>query len=40
MAESEAGDLVLDWVEDLHRQAKSKRFWEEERERIDLGTCC
>ena len=27
-------------VEDLHRRAGSKRFWEEEQERIDLGTCC
>ena len=40
MAESEARDWVLVWVEDLHRRAGSKRFWEEEQERIDLGTCC
>ena len=39
MAESEARDWVLVWVEDLHRQAGSKRFREEEQERIDLGTC-
>ena len=39
MAESEVRDWVLVWVEDLHRRA-SKRFWEEEQERIDLGTCC
>ena len=38
MAESEARDWVLVWVEDLHRRAGSKRFWEEEQERIDLGT--
>ena len=38
MAESEARDWVLIWVEDLHRRAASKRFWEEEQERIDLGT--
>ena len=37
MAESEARDWVLVWVEDLHRRAESKRFWEEEQERIDLG---
>ena len=24
-------------MEDLHRRAGSKRFWEEEQERIDLG---
>ena len=35
MAESEARDWVLVWVEDLHRRAGSKRFWEEEQERID-----
>ena len=40
MAESEARDWVLVWVEDLHRRAGSKRFWEKEQERIDLGTCC
>ena len=40
MAESEAKDWVLVWVEDLHRRAGSKRFWEKEQERIDLGTCC
>ena len=40
MAESEARDWVLVWVGDLHRQAGTKRFWEEEQERIDLGTCC
>ena len=27
-------------MEDLHRREVSKRFWEEEQERIDLGTCC
>ena len=36
MPESEAEDWVLVWVEDLHRRAGSKRFWEEEQERIDL----
>ena len=30
MAESE--DWVLVWVEDLHRQAGSKRCWEKEQE--------
>ena len=40
MAESEARDWVLVWVEDLHRRAGSKRFWKEKQERIDLGTCC
>ena len=40
MAESEARDWVLVWVEDLHRPAGSKRFWEAEQERIDLRTCC
>ena len=40
MAESEAKDLVLVWVEDLHRRAGSMRFWEEEKERIDLEMCC
>ena len=40
MTESEARDWVLVWAEDLHRRAGSKRFWEEEQERIDLGTCC
>ena len=40
MAESEAGDWVLVWVEDLHRWAGSKHFREEEQEWIDLGTCC
>ena len=40
MAEIEARDWVLVWVEDLHRRAESKRLWEEEQERIDLGTCC
>ena len=40
MTETETGDWVLVWVEDLHRQAGSKLFWEEEQERIDLGTCC
>ena len=39
MAKSEARDWVLVWVEDLHRRAGSKRFWEEEQKRIDLGTC-
>ena len=38
MIESEAEDWVLVWIEDLHRQAGSKRFWEEEQ--IDFGTCC
>ena len=37
MAESEVKDWVLVWVEDLHRRAGSKRFWEEEQERIDLA---
>ena len=37
-SESEAGDWVLVWVEDLHRRAGSNCFWEEEQERIDLGT--
>ena len=37
-SDSEAGDWVLVWVEDLHRRAGSNRFWEEEQERIDLGT--
>ena len=27
-------------MEDLHQRAGSKRFWEKEHERIDLGTCC
>ena len=40
MSESEAKDSVLVWVEDLHRRAGSKRFWEEEKERIDLEMCC
>ena len=40
MNESEARDWVLVWEEDLHRRVGSKRFWEEEQERIDLGTCC
>ena len=40
MAELEARDWVLVLVEDLHRRAESKRLWEEEQERIDLGTCC
>ena len=40
MAESEAGDWVLVRVEDLHQQAESKRFWKEEQEWVDLGTCC
>ena len=29
-----------DRVEDLHRQAESMRFLEEELEQIDLGTLC
>ena len=29
-----------DGVEDLHRQAESMRFWEEEPEQINLETCC
>ena len=40
MAESEARDWVLVWVEDLDRRAGTKRFWEEEQERIDLETSC
>ena len=40
MAESEARDWVLVWVEDLHRRAGSKCFWEDEQGRTDLGTCC
>ena len=41
MAESEARDWVfLVWVSDLHLRAGSKRFWEKEQERIDLGTSC
>ena len=40
MAESEARDWVLVWVVDLLRQVGSKRFWEVEQERINLGTCC
>ena len=40
MAKSEARDWVLVWVEDLHRRAGSKRFWEEEKELIYLGTYC
>ena len=39
MTESEARDWVLVWVKDLHQRAGSKRFWEEEQERKDLGTC-
>ena len=39
MAESEARYWVLVWVEDLRQRAGSKRFWEEEQERIDLRTC-
>ena len=35
MAELEARDCVLRWVEDLHRRAGSKRFCEEEQERIE-----
>ena len=27
-------------MEDLHRQAESLSFWEEEPEQIDLGSCC
>ena len=40
MAESEARDRVLVWVEDLHRRAGSKCFWEEEQKRTDLETYC
>ena len=40
MPESEARDWVLVWVEDLHRRAGGKRFWEKEQKRIDLMTCC
>ena len=36
MAESEAGDWVLVWVEDLHRRAGSKRFWKEKQKQIIL----
>ena len=39
MAESEARYWVLVSVEDLRQRAGSKRFWEEEQERIDLRTC-
>ena len=39
MAESEARYWVLVWVEYLRQRAGSKRFWEEEQERIDLRTC-
>ena len=39
MTEAEARDWGLVWVEDLHQWAGSKRFWEEEQQRIDLGTC-
>ena len=37
MVESEVRDWVLVWVEDLYQQAGSKRFGEEEQERVDLG---
>ena len=37
MAESEAREWVLFWVKDLHWRAGSKRFWEEEQERIDFS---
>ena len=40
MVELKAKNWVLVWVEDLHRRAESKRFWEEEKERIDLEMCC
>ena len=40
MAESEARDWVLGWLEDLHRRAGGMRFWKENQERIDLGICC
>ena len=41
MAESEEARFwVLVSVKDLHRRAESKRFLEEEQERIDLGMCC
>ena len=40
MAESEARKWVLIWVENLHRRARSKRFWVEGQERLDLDTCC
>ena len=39
MVELKAKNWVLVWVEDLHRRAESKRFWEEEKERIDLEMC-
>ena len=31
---------LLVWVEDLYKRARSKRFWEEKQEWIDLRTCC
>ena len=40
MAETEARDWVLVWVEDLDRRAGTKSFWEEEQEWIDLETSC
>ena len=40
MAEWEAGDWILVWVEDLHRWAGRKCFWEEEQELMELGACC
>ena len=38
MAESEAREWVLVSMEELHRRAGSKRFWEKEQEQINLGT--
>ena len=40
MAKSEARDWVFVWVEESHRQAENKRFWQEEQEPIDFGTYC
>ena len=37
MAESEAREWVLVWVDDLHRRAGSKRFWEEEQRTDRFG---
>ena len=39
MVVSKARDWIFVWVEDLHQRVGSKRFWEEEQERIDLGMC-
>ena len=40
MAKSETRDWVLIQVEDLHRRVESTRFWEEEKDRIDLKKFC